>query len=581
MSEQVQISAPITVDELAQAIDVSATDVVAELMKNGVMATINDTIDFETASIVADDLGVPVVEAEEPEVEPSTTQGATVLDEGEGEPRPPVVAVLGHVDHGKTTLLDALRESDIAAREAGGITQHVSAYQINRNDRAITFLDTPGHEAFSVMREHGAQLTDVAIVVVAADDGFKPQTEESLRYVRQSGVGLVVAINKIDAPEADSNRVKQQLAEHNLLPEEWGGETVVVEISAKQQQNLDQLLDMVLLVADMEDIRARIDGPAEGTVIESQMVRGKGVVATVLLQHGVLRPGNFVVAGHTYARVRSLEDFNGQRIAQAHPSTPVAVDGWKDTPSIGALVVEYGSEKEAKAAVNEQQVSRQRGGGATQAEALTAAMAQSNVPTVPVVIKADVDGSLTAVQQSLESIQTDEVKVDVVGSGVGPVTESDVTLAESAEAIIIGFGVKIPSRVKQLADKAGVEVAIYDVIYELIEDVRERLSALLAPEVIEDVKAELTVKGVFKTAQKEVICGGQVTSGKLVPGLHVRTSEGDYIGTVSSLKREQQDAKEIIQGEMCGVSIATSSKAKLKEEDKLEFFTREEKQRSV
>ena len=581
MSKPVEIETPITVDEFAKALDKPVTDVIGELMKNGIMATINDTIDFETASIIASDFDVELAEAEV-KTEASNQEAATVLEEGEGEPRPPVVAVMGHVDHGKTTLLDALRKTDVAADEAGGITQHISAYQIHHNDRPVTFLDTPGHEAFSVMREHGARLTDVAIVVVAADDGIKPQTEETFRYVREAGVGLVVAINKIDMPDADPNRVKQQLADHNLLPEEWGGETVVVEVSAQKGDNLGALLDMVFLVADLEDIRARTEGPAEGTVIESQMVKGKGVVATVLVQHGELKVGDFLVAGSTYSKVRSLEDFTGKRVKSAQPAMPVAVDGWKDTPSIGALVVEKENEKSARSAASKADVGSASSGGAiTQADALTAAMQEGEIQAVPVVIKADVDGSLTAVTQSLEMLKTDEVKVEIVGSGVGSLSESDVTLAESTGAIIIGFGVNVPARVKQLAANAGVEVKIYDVIYELIEDVRARLSDLLAPEVIEDVKATLSVKGIFKTAQKELICGGQVTTGKLEPGLRARLVEGEEIGAVTGLQREQQPAKEIVQGEMCGVNLSTPKKVKLQEGDELEFFTREEKQRSI
>lgn len=587
MSQPITITTPITVDALAKALDVKVTDVISELMKNGVMATINDTIDFDTAAIIASDFGMEIAAggtASEVEAEQTTpAESITVLEAGEGEARPPVVAVMGHVDHGKTTLLDALRQTNVAGGEAGGITQHISAYQISHDQRWVTFLDTPGHEAFSFLREHGARLTDVAIVVVAADDGIKPQTKETLEHVRQAGVGLVVALNKTDLPEADPNRVKQQLSEHGLIPEEWGGETVVVEISAKQRQHLDKLLDMVFLVADMEDIRARYEGPVEGTVIEAQMVRGKGAVATVLIQHGTLRVGDIVTAASAYGKVRSLEDFTGARLEAASPSMPVAVSGWKEAPTIGSIVRSHADEKAARAATGSAVSTPQSHGvsSGSQAEALTAAMHAGNVQAIPLIIKADVDGSLTAVAQSLEMLNTDEVKVEIVGGSVGPVSESDITLAESTGAQIIGFGVAVPGKIKQLALRSGVDIRLYDVIYELIEDIRQQLNNLLAPEVIEEVQAQLNVKGVFKLAQKEIICGGQVTSGKLVPGLHVRFAEGEYIGTVTSLQREQQAAKEIIQGEMCGLNIATKHKVKLKEEDKLEFFTRQEKQRSV
>lgn len=581
MSEQVAIETPITVDEFAKSIDVKATDVIAELMKNGIMATINDTIDFETASIVAEDLGVNVTQADHTGDRAELKKQGTVLEEGEGEPRPPIVAVMGHVDHGKTTLLDAIRESDEAAGEAGGITQHISAYQIKHNDRWVTFLDTPGHEAFSILREHGAYLTDVAIVTIAADDGIKPQTEETLRYVQEAGVRMVVAINKIDKPDADVNRVKQQLADKNLVPEEWGGDTVVVEISAHKRQNLDKLLDMVFLVADIEDLRSRYEGPAEGVVIESRMVHGKGSVPTILVQHGQLNVGDFLVADNVYAKVRSLEDFMGKQLKKADPGMPVAVTGWKGAPKLAAFVQEYPDEKAARNAAEGEGESAPNRSGITQADALTAAMQAHQTNTVPVIVKADVDGSLAAVTQSLEALKNEEVKVEIVGSGVGSVSESDVTLAESTKAVIIGFGVNVQGRIKRLAIQAGVEIRVYNVIYELIDDMREQLNSLLKPEVIEEVQGELEIKGVFKLAQKEIICGGQVKTGKLVTDLNVRVKDGEEIGVVKNLQREQQSAKEINQGEMCGLNIVTKRKHKVKEGDILEFFTREEKKRTI
>ncbi len=584
MDKQVAIETPITVDEFAKTLDMKVTDVIAELMKNGVMATINDTIDFETAAIVAGDLGVEVTSATDTESEEAPharNEQATVLEEGEGEARPPIVTVMGHVDHGKTTLLDALRKSNTAGGEAGGITQHISAYQLQHNDRLITFLDTPGHEAFSALREHGARLTDVAIIVIAADDGIKPQTKEAIRFAHDAGVRMVVAINKIDKPGADSNRVKQQLAEENLIPEEWGGETVVVEISAEQQQNLDKLLDMVLLVADMEDIRARYDGPMEGVVIESRIFSGQGVTATVLVQHGELHMGDFLVADDVYGKVRSVEDFTGQRLQSAGPSTPVAVTGWKDTPRVAAFVKEYENEKSARAAAGRAQQSEVGKSGITQAEALTAAMQAGQAQTIPVIIKADVEGSLNAITQSLEGLKTDEVRVEVVESGIGPVSESDITLAESTGARIIGFGVSIPNRIKQLAQRAGIQTRMYTVIYELIDDMREEMSSTLEPEVIEEIHGTLDVQGIFKVAQKELICGGQVKTGKITPGLYVRFQEGEDVGTVQSLQREQQSVKEVAQGEMCGLNIATKHKVKINEGDILEFVSRETKKRSI
>lgn len=583
MEKEITIAAPITVKELAEALDMKVTDVMSELMKNGVMATVNDSVDFETAAIVSEDLGVKVIK-KDPAAHANTspdTEQATVLEAGEGSTRPPVVAVMGHVDHGKTTLLDALKDTDVAGGEAGGITQHISSYQVQHNGRTITFLDTPGHEAFSLIREHGARLTDVAIVVVAADDGIKPQTEETLRYVQEAGVRMVVAVNKVDKPGADPVRVRQQLADKNLIPEDWGGDVVTVDISAKEKTNLDQLLDMVLLVADIEDLRALDEGPAQGTVIESQMITGKGAVATVLIQHGILKVGDFVVAGSVYGKVRSLEDFSGKRIKQATPSMPVAISGWKDTPRLGAFMKVVSDEKSAR------QLSSEAGNGMsgtsdiTQADAMTAAMAAGKSARVPLIVKADVDGSLMSLVQGVEMLGNEDVRAEIVGRGVGPISESDVALAESTGAIIIGFNVSVPGRIKQLSMRSGVEIKIYRVIYELLDDLRERLSGLLAPEIVEEVKGKLRVKGVFKTAQKEVICGGEVLSGMIAAGHLVRLVEGEEIGSVKAVQKEQQVVKNVAQGETCGVSITTKSKAKLSVDDELEFFTRQELERTL
>lgn len=584
MEKRIAIETPITVDNFAKAMDMKVTDVISELMKSGVMATINDTIDFETAAIVAEDLGIEVTQAEAKAGEEETSETGTqttVLEEGEGDTRPPVVTVMGHVDHGKTTLLDALRESNTAGSEAGGITQHISAYQIQHNERTITFLDTPGHEAFSALREHGARVTDIAIIVVAADDGVQPQTKEAIQFARDSGVRMVIAINKIDTPGADPNRIKQQLADENVIAEEWGGETVMVEISAQKRQNLDALLDMVLLVADVEDIRARYEGPVEGVIIESQVVQGQGVTATLLVKHGELHVSDVLVAEDAYAKVRSLEDFAGKKITSATPATPVAVTGWKSTPRLAAVVQQYPDEKTARKAASNAKGYTTGKSDITQAEALTAAMQEGKATTIPVIIKADVEGSLNAVEQSLENLKTDEVRVEVVGSGIGAVSESDVTLAESTGARIICFGVSIPNRIKQLALRAGVQTRVYSVIYELIDDIREEMSAVLEPEVIEEVQGSLEVKGIFKVTQKELLCGGQVKTGKITPELFVRYQEGEEIGTVQSLQREQQPAKEVSQGEMCGLNIATTKKAKVQEGDVLEFLKRETKQRSI
>ncbi len=592
-TETISIPKQITVNNLAKAIGVEPTDVVGELMKSGIMASSSDLIDFDVASIVSSELGVEVQESEEGAVaetsnKPKVGREATVLKAGEGEPRAPVVAVMGHVDHGKTTLLDALRDSDVASGEAGSITQHISAYQVSHNNRDITFFDTPGHEAFSSLRSHGARLTDVAIIVVAADDGIKPQTKEAIDFARDAGVAIVVAINKIDKPDANLNQVKQQLSDINLIPEEWGGDTVTVDISAQKGQNLDQLLDMVLLVADLEDLRAITTGPAEGTVIESQMVTGKGAVATTLVQRGELNIGDFLVAEDTYCKVRSIDNFKGESIKKAHPSEPVAVSGWKTPPRAGAFIYEVENEKQARSEVAANSVAVDGTNNIDQAEAITAAMHESSGrKVVPLIIKADTDGSLTSLIESIKLLEVEEIKPEVISGSVGSITESDVTLAESSGANIIGFNSRISGRVKQMASRAGVSIKLYDLIYELLEDLRQNLSSMLAPEIVEEEVASLEIMGIFKTTQKEIICGGKVKKGKITQDLIVRSSNTDEeeedleVGKVSAVQREKQSVKEVKQGDICGLSITTKQKAKLKEGDVLKFIKRTTKSREL
>lgn len=591
MAEKILIPSKVTVNALAKAIDVDVTDVVGELMRAGIMASTGDSIDFETASIIASDLGVEVekgddIKSDTPKSNSNSRQ-VRVLKDGEGEPRAPVVAVMGHVDHGKTTLLDALRDTDVVGGEAGGITQHISAYQVSHNDRNITFLDTPGHEAFSSLRSHGARLTDVAIIVVAADDGIKPQTKEAIDFARDAGVAIVVAINKIDKPEANPNQVKQQLSDVNLIPEEWGGDTVTVDISAQKKQNIDQLLDMVLLVADMEDLRAIPDGLMEGTVIESSMITGKGSVATILIQHGELNIGDFLVSENTYCKIKSMDNFKGDKIIKAHPSEPVAVSGWKTSPRAGAFVYEVESEKDAKSEVAANAEIVDYIGGDNQMEAMTAAMkASRDTKLVPLILKADTDGSLTSLIDSVKLLEVEDIKPEVISGSVGSVTESDVTLAESSKASIIGFNARVSGRVKQTALRAGVDIKLYDLIYELLEDLRQKLSSMLAPEIIEEEVSTLEIMGVFKTTQKEVICGGKVKKGKITPELIVKMENSEdeediEIGKVSAIQKEQQSIKVAKEGDVCGLSITTKQKVKLKEGDIIKFIKRTTKSRSI
>ncbi|MEX0932095.1 MAG: translation initiation factor IF-2 [Candidatus Saccharimonadales bacterium] len=588
-TKQIQIPSELTVKEFAERINVSVTDTVAEFMKNGVMATINDVIDFDTAEIVADDLGVVIT----PEKKESKEEEQRIkLAPGEGETRPPIVAVMGHVDHGKTTLLDAIRTTNVAEHEAGGITQHIGAYQITHKDRAITFLDTPGHEAFSILREHGARITDVAVIVVAADDGLKPQTEEAIKFAKEAGVQIVVAINKVDKPEADPNRTKQQLSELELIPEEWGGDTVMVEVSAKTGQNIEKLLDMILLVVDIVDLRARFDGNAEGTVVESHMATGLGPVTTLLVEHGQLKAGDYLVGGGAWGKVRTLKDTTGQPIKSAGPATPTVVSGWKEIPIFGErfFVVDNEKEARAKSVKSKRRHSQEVTASVkkvTEQEEILSAIAEGATNHVPVIVKADVQGSLESVVQSINELGNAEVKAKVVASGVGDIAESDVSLAESAGSTIVGFNVGMSGSVKRLADRSGINVKTYKVIYELLDDLKAQLSGELKPETVEEVVGTLQVKGVFKVSKNSLICGGLVKKGKLTPGLLVRKlqkgeeAEAKRLGTVKSLQREKDNVPEVTTGTMCGLSVDTIEKADIAEGDMLEFFTQETKERSL
>jgi translation initiation factor IF-2 len=578
MATQIEIEDMTTVGDLAEKLMLPVTKLITELFKNGVMATVNERIDFDTAQIIVGELDLDI-ELKRKEVEEAAPREKRAVSDKAGS-RPPVVAVMGHVDHGKTSLLDAIRGAQVAKGEAGGITQHISAYQIEHGDRKITFLDTPGHEAFAAIREHGARLTDLVVIVVAADDGLKPQTLEAIRFARKANVKIIVAINKIDKEGADANRIKQQLSEQNLLVEEWGGDTVVVEVSAKTGENLTGLLDMVLLVADVEDLRADTDVPAAGLIIEAHMEQGRGAVAEALVEAGVLKVGDFIVAGGTYARVRNLETTTGQPIKEAPPSTPVRITGFKELPEFGDEFIFAANEKVARAEAAKYAGRTQAGGRLeiNSNELIRIINRSNDVNELNIIVKADVQGSLTSVIDNLKTLDTDEVAIRVVGSGVGAISENDLHMARSSNALIYGFNVNAPSNIKQLASRDKIALRSYKVIYELIDDVKEELTKLLPPEIVETDLGRLVVKGVFKTTKTEVICGGEVTKGKLtVPALAHVKRDGEVIAEVeiTKLQRGPADAKDIIEGEMCGMSIATTSKLDLQEGDHIEAYTRE------
>jgi len=580
VSRIIEIEDMITVGTLADKLGIPVTRLITELFKNGVMATVNERIDFDTAQIIVDELGLDVQLTKKPQSVPLPVREKRVAGDG-AEPRPPVVAVMGHVDHGKTTLLDAIRGSQVAKGEAGGITQHISAYQVAHNDRKITFLDTPGHEAFAAIREHGAHLTDIAVIVVAADDGVKPQTIEAIRFARKAGTKIIVAINKIDKEDADPNRVKQQLAEQDLLVEEWGGDTVAVEVSAKTKVGINNLLDMILLVSDVEDFRAVSKGDAVGLIIEAHVQQGKGPIANALVEEGTLKLGDFVVAGATYAKVRTLETTDGKPIQSAGPSTPVIISGFKALPEFGDEFSVVKDEKTARAQAEKVALRKQSNGAQgtiTGSDLIHIINRSKKVKELNVVIKADVQGSLTTVTDSLKALDTEEVAVRIVSSGAGAVSENDVRTAASSGSIIYGFNVTAPTNVKRLAARDKVPIRLYNVIYELIDDVKEELSKLLAPEVVETEAGRLVVRAVFRTTKTEIICGGEVTKGRLVVPAFAKIVRGDEVlaeAEVTNLKRGPQDAKEVLEGEMCGVELKLSSRVELQEGDRLEVFTRE------
>lgn len=583
MAEKVIIIADsITVGELAEKLNLPVTSLIGELFKNGIIATINQRIDFETASIIIEELGIVDVELKKKEATSIVVHKAHKVSDA-AVARPPIVAVMGHVDHGKTSLLDSILKTKVAAGEAGGITQHISAYQTVRGNRTITLLDTPGHEAFAALRQHGAALTDVVIIVVAADDGVKPQTVEAIKFAKSANAKIVVAINKIDKPAADAARVKAQLAsEHGLNPEEWGGDVVMVEVSAKTGQNVDKLLDMVLLVSDLEDLRADIDVPAEGLVIESHMETGRGPVVGLLVQQGILKPGHFLVAGTTYGKVRTLLDFSGKPIKEARPSTPATVTGFKELPQFGDAFTIVKSEKEARQQVMAAKIEQEKNAASTNitgADLLKMMNQQHESQDLNVIVKADVQGSLTSVVDSLRMIDTGgEISLHIISSGVGNISENDIRMAADKNTIVYGFSVDMSSAVKQLATRDKVQVRIFKVIYELLDDAKETMENMLAPKVVETEIGKLTVKGVFRTLKDESIIGGEVTSGKISAGLLarvMRNKEQISEATVTKVQRQQQEAKEVFEGEMCGLSLKTNKKIVLEEGDKLELFTRE------
>lgn len=584
----IQIAGSITVDELSKALGLSVTELIGTLFKNGIVATINQRLDFETASIIIDELGLKNVKLEKKNTATKTSdlQHRELSDKAVA--RPPVVAVMGHVDHGKTTLLDTLLHKKTVEGEAGGITQHISAYQLKHDDRLITFLDTPGHEAFAAIRQHGALLTDIVIIVVAADDGVKPQTIEAINFAKSANAKIIVAINKIDREGADIDRTKADLSNHGLQPEEWGGDITMVPISAKLNQNLDQLIDMVLLTADIEELKADVDIPAEGLVIESHMETGRGSVVNLLVTGGELKTGDFIVAGSSYGKIRTMLDWQGKPKGKATPSTPVTVTGFKDLPNFGDRFVEVSDEKTARkmALLNAQAAADESASAnVTSSDLLRMMNVADNSKIFNCIIKGDVLGSVTSVVDSLKMIDTrGEITLNIVSTGVGDINENDVYMAAGGHTVIYGFNVNVPINISKMAARDGVPIRTYKVIYELLDDAKHEMENLLDAEIIEEDKGEMKVLGVFRTEKTSIIAGGEVLKGDVKPTYLARVvRDKEYIGEVevTSTQKEKLDVKELIAGETGGLALKTKSKITLQIGDRLKFFTRETKKRTL
>jgi len=583
----IEIPTTVTVRDLALMIDVSPIDVIKQLMANGVMANINQQVDFDTAAIVigefgfeAEHLAAPEDDLDEAGELPHWRQLIEDEDPKTLKDRPPVVAVLGHVDHGKTTLLDAIRLTNVAEGEAGGITQRISAYQIEHNEKLITFLDTPGHAAFTAMRARGAQGADIAVLVVAADDGVMPQTREALAHVQAARVPIIVALNKIDRPNSNPDKVKQELSDIGLIPDDWDGDTMVVPVSAKEKEGLEDLLEAINLVADSIEIKANPSGKVIGTVIEAELDKAKGVVATFLVQNGTLRVGDAILVGTSCGKIRAMFDFQGEPIKVARPSKPVSVMGLSDVPRAGELFTVVESEREARIIVEERKIEqRERSRGPSKAQSLEqlfAAYKAGEVKELRLVIKADVQGSLEPIVNSLEKLSAGEIKVNILHAGTGNISENDVMLAAASQGIVIGFNVTADQVAKSCADVEDVDIRVYDIIYRLTEDIELALKGMLEPETRKVVLGKARVRAVFRIPKLGHIAGCIVTEGEILRNarmLVLREDKELFNGPIFSLKHEKDDVREVRNGFECGIGLKGFES--FKEGDILECYTEE------
>lgn len=576
--KKVTIGEEIQVKDLAMRMNKAAGEVIKKLMGLGVMATINQYVDFDTASLIVQEFGIE-------EVEFKSVKRQTKLDMIEDSPetlkeRPPIITVMGHVDHGKTSLLDAVRSANVIATEAGGITQHIGAYQINYKGKKITFIDTPGHAAFTSMRARGASITDIAILVVAADDGVMPQTVEAISHAKAAQVPIIVAVNKIDKPGADPSRVMQQLTEHGLVPEEWGGDTIFVQVSAKQRENIDALLEMVLLVAEVEDLKANPNRLAEGFVLEAKLDREKGVVASLLISKGTLKVGDMILTGESFGKIRAMMNDSGKRLKQAGPAMPVEILGLSVVPEAGDIFQAVKDEKLASHLASERKIVKKeeiaKKNQKVSLENLFEKISEGNLKELNIILKGDVHGTVEALAQSIGNINTEEVKVNIIHEGVGAISETDVKLAMASDGLIIGFNVRPDVNAKKLAQEESVDIRLYRIIYEVLEDIKQAISGLLDPDIKEVELGSAEVRQLIKVPKIGVIAGCYVLDGKITSTSKIRVVRDGVIvheGDIDSLKRFKDEVKEVAQGYECGISVVDFND--IKEGDILEAFTHE------
>ena len=584
----IELPGTITVKELAELLGVNPADIIRELIKSGIFATINQLVDRDTASLVAGELGYEVAETE--------ASGAVGADEDEGvaeatkevlfeeddpallQPRAPIVTVMGHVDHGKTSLLDAIRTTEVAAGERGGITQHIGASEVTHDGKRVVFLDTPGHEAFTAMRARGAKVTDIAVVVVAADDGVMPQTLEAISHAKAAKVPIIIALNKIDKPDANPDRVKTELTEAGIVVEEYGGDVPLVPVSAKTRVGLDELIEMILLVADLQELKANPKRDAIGTIVEAKLDKGRGPVATALVQTGTLKVGDIIVVGETFGRVRALENEQGKRVTKAGPSTPVVILGLSDVPMAGDILRVVGDEKEARTMVETRKAAAAAkggdGSGRATLEDLYSQIQAGQAKELRIILKADVSGSLGAITHALDQLDQDEIRLNVLLEGAGDITDNDIMLAAASNAIVVGFNTKITDTARRAAEAEGVDVRLYDIIYKLTDDVEAALKGLLEPEIVEVVEGRAEVRQVIRVGKNTVIAGSFVTDGRIVRGGNARVWRSSKViatDRIESLRRFRDDVREVQQNYECGIGLANFHD--IVEGDVIECFT--------